>query len=223
MWVLLTLSALAAIFLILAVCGGGIVVKMNQALPGIHGDLGNGHEGTASVQPTNPRSVTKKIERAQARNEAFLDLSHTQVSDLTPLAGLVRLKALNLSHTQVSDLTPLAGLTGLENLWLHYTQVSDITPLAGLVRLKVLYLYHTQVSDLTPLARLTGLEKLWIPPMQGSDLSPLRGLTEVRKLCIANDQSNHLAMIEIKSLLSLLRDAAKANAALPGIHGDGAD
>jgi hypothetical protein len=38
MWVLLTLSALAAVFLILAVCGGGITAKANAALPGIHGD-----------------------------------------------------------------------------------------------------------------------------------------------------------------------------------------
>jgi len=58
--------------------------------------------------------------------------------------------ALNLSGTQVSDLTPLVGMP-LEELWLYDTQVIDLTPLAD-TSLRRLYLNGTQVSDLTPLS-----------------------------------------------------------------------
>ena len=61
-----------------------------------------------------------------------LDLRNTQVSDLSPLAGLTNLRYLYLSRTQVSDLRPLAGLTRLRYLYLSGTQVEDLSPLAGL-------------------------------------------------------------------------------------------
>ena len=48
----------------------------------------------------------------------------TQVSDLSPLAGLNNLEGLNLNGTQVGDLSPLAGLNNLTSLRLDSTQVS---------------------------------------------------------------------------------------------------
>ena len=39
--------------------------------------------------------------------------TNSGLRDLTPLAGLSALQALNVSDTQVSDLTPLAGLSAL--------------------------------------------------------------------------------------------------------------
>jgi len=52
-----------------------------------------------------------------------LVLSGTQVSDLTPLAGMP-LSALDLYGTQVSDLTPLAGMP-LKRLRLNGTQAAS--------------------------------------------------------------------------------------------------
>jgi hypothetical protein len=46
----------------------------------------------------------------------------TQVSDLSPLAGLTSLRSLNCSGTEVSDLGPLSGLTALQSLDCSYTQ-----------------------------------------------------------------------------------------------------
>jgi Leucine-rich repeat (LRR) protein len=37
---------------------------------------------------------------------SWVDLRHTQVADLTPLANLGRLETLLISHTPVSDITP---------------------------------------------------------------------------------------------------------------------
>ena len=86
----------------------------------------------------------------------FLDLNHTNVTDLTPIAGLIDLVFLDLHHTNVTDLTPIAGLTKLEQLHLRHTNVTDLTPIAGLTKLKWLHLNDTNVTDLTPIAGLTG-------------------------------------------------------------------
>ena len=58
-----------------------------------------------------------------------LDLSNTQVSDISALAGLKNLKGLYLRNTQVSNITSLTGLKNLKNLALHGTQVTDVSSL----------------------------------------------------------------------------------------------
>jgi Leucine-rich repeat (LRR) protein len=52
---------------------------------------------------------------------------------------LKNLKSLDLANKQITDLTPLAGLVMLENLWLNNTQITDITPLADLKNLSVYF------------------------------------------------------------------------------------
>ena len=59
-------------------------------------------------------ATISKMSDEEKMNLTTLDLSDTQVSDVTPLAGLVNLTTLYLSNTQVSDVTPLAGLVNLE-------------------------------------------------------------------------------------------------------------
>jgi len=102
-----------------------------------------------------------------------LNLSHTQVSDLSPLKSLTNLEWLRLSYTEVSDLTPLKGLSNLQLLDLDETQVMDLTPLRELSSLETLNLDETQVMDLTPLKGLTSLQSLWLDYTQIIDLNPL--------------------------------------------------
>jgi len=97
---------------------------------------------------------------SQFKGLQSLDCSSTQVSDLSPLAGLSALQSLDCSSTQVSDLSPLAGLSALQSLDCSSTQVSDLSPLAGLSALQSLVCSRTQVSDLSPLSGLAGLQKL---------------------------------------------------------------
>jgi Leucine-rich repeat (LRR) protein len=63
-----------------------------------------------------------------------LDLSGTQVRDLSPLSSLRNLRTLKLSRTDISDLVPLAGLQNLEFLSLDSTPASDLNSLAGLTK-----------------------------------------------------------------------------------------
>ena len=93
------------------------------------------------------RSRAKKLELSHLKTRALarlppgiatldklleLDLRHTQVADLAPLAGLTGLTTLSLDNTQASDLAPLAGLTGLTQLGLDNSAALDLRPLLGL-------------------------------------------------------------------------------------------
>ena len=101
---------------------------------------------------------------AEKKNQNLIKLNlsrtHTAVTDLKPLVGLVNLKYLNLNNTSVTDLQPLAGLLNLIRLDLTATAVTDLAPLAGLVKLEILHLDGTAITDLQPLAGLVNLEEL---------------------------------------------------------------
>lgn len=95
-----------------------------------------------------------------AINLNFLHLGRSEVSDLSPLAGLKNLWALKLFSNRISDLTPLSGLINLEILNLQNNQIEDISPLARLVNLKELNLEGNQITDFTPIYGLVGIETL---------------------------------------------------------------
>ncbi len=115
-----------------------------------------------------------------------LDLEHCwRVRDLTPLAGLDHLQALDLSSTAVTDLTPLKGLSRVRRVELRHTEIDDLTPLADLVGLEHLDLHGTEVADLVPLRGLTNLEWLDLGETPFQDVAPLRGLVRMRHLCLS--------------------------------------
>lgn len=103
------------------------------------------------------------------------------VADLSPLARLPRLRALDLAGGE--DLGSLAGLSGLEQLALPGIQVQSLAPLACLPRLKALYFIETQVADMSHLADLSGVQGLYFygaSVSQLSSLASLSGLLELR-------------------------------------------
>jgi len=123
-------------------------------------------------------------------------LGSTQVSDLSPLKGLNNLQDLVLSGTQVSDLTPLKGLTNLQKLHLSETQVVALTPLKGLSSLKMLDLWGTQVSDLSPLKSLNNLEWLYLGGAKVKDLTPLKGLNNLQWLWLKYTKVSDLSPVQ---------------------------
>ena len=113
--------------------------------------------------------------------QLFLD--RNQVSDLSPLAGLINLHELLINRNPISDLSPLRGLKNLKYLWMEDTLVSDFSPLRGLTNLVEFYFHHSFVSDLSPLAGLINLERIHFSGNRGvSDLSPLTGLVNLKRI-----------------------------------------
>ena len=104
-----------------------------------------------------------------------------QVSDISPLAGLINLRELWLGHNPVSDLSPLKGLKNLTRLEIHNTQISDLSLIAGLINLQRLGVSHTNVSDLSPIARLINLQRLDFHDDSISDISPLAQLINLKE------------------------------------------
>ncbi len=65
-------------------------------------------------------------------------------SDISPIAGLVNLEVLNISYTEVEDLSPLKDLQKLRWLGLVYCRrIRDLTPILFLIKKGVPVLYST--------------------------------------------------------------------------------
>jgi Tol biopolymer transport system component len=121
-----------------------------------------------------------------------------RVRDLSPLAGLTRLKTLELYLNPVEDLSSLANLTRLERLSLHSDYIRDLSPLAGLVQMQRLSLGGWGFDDLSPLADMSKLTMLTIRGTQMRDLASLTGFKKVSILDLGYNR------IEDVSPLSLL-------------------
>ena len=89
-----------------------------------------------------------------------LDLGGQQISDISPLASLPQLTALNLSFNQISDIRPLSHLHQLSFLLLAGNQIADVSPLAQLNQLTYVVLQKNQITTIDALAGLTTLNHL---------------------------------------------------------------
>ncbi|MBR2572542.1 MAG: leucine-rich repeat domain-containing protein [Clostridia bacterium] len=81
-------------------------------------------------------------------NLKTLWLKDNPVSDLRPLKKL-KLKKLNLTSTDVYDLTPISRMTSLTSLFLSKNpQITDLSDISDLYNLKYLYINGCGVEDL---------------------------------------------------------------------------
>ena len=161
-----------------------------------------------------------------ATNLTYLIINNNNISDLSPIAGLINLHRIRLSDNVISDLSvlskftalkeveiggeltpdllPLAELINLERIEVSNTSISDLSPLAGLTKLRYLELVHNPISDLSPLAGLANLETLKVLYAESPNLTPLKGLTGLRELSIArsgvSDISPLAGLINLESL-----------------------
>ena len=90
-----------------------------------------------------------------------LNLSGSNISDLSPLANLPNLTQLDLSETNISDLSPLENLSNLTQINLSETNISDLSPLENLSNLTQINLdWSEKVSGLSALTNLANLNQL---------------------------------------------------------------
>ena len=152
---------------------------------------------------------------------ALADLSNIEVitligdggiSDISPLAGLVKLRSFLMWGNPISDLSPLAGLTQLEHLDICGSDVSDIAPLAKLTGLKELYLVGNAISDISPLAGLTNLTRLSLEKNNISDVSSLSVLTNLKWLGL-----HHNSISDFSPLAELPETTTISRAFNPGV------
>ncbi|MCG9895570.1 MAG: hypothetical protein MH204_08860, partial [Fimbriimonadaceae bacterium] len=117
----------------------------------------------------------------------------SDVSDISPLAGLTDLRDLNLPGTKVSDVSALAGLTGLEELGLWDTQVADLSPLKELTALAHLSLRSTPISEIGALALLKGLRTLNLSRTRVSSVSSLKELGLLEEVFLSHTEISNVS------------------------------
>lgn len=105
-----------------------------------------------------------------------LDLSGTNLSDISTLSELDNLEKIIFANTDVSDLSPVSDLNKLIKLDLDGCPVKDLSPISELPNLRTLDIDNTQVSDLSPVSSLESLSWIEFRGTSVSDVSPLYGL-----------------------------------------------
>ncbi|NJK38017.1 MAG: leucine-rich repeat domain-containing protein [Oscillatoriales cyanobacterium RM1_1_9] len=111
-----------------------------------------------------------------------LDLSTSQLIDLTPLQSLESLNSLRLINNQISDLSPLAPLKKLTVLDLSYNQISNVAPLKSLENLRALNLSYNNISDVEPLNSLSDLNELNLNNNNITSIGSLKSLESLTYL-----------------------------------------
>ena len=95
-----------------------------------------------------------------------LDLGHNNLTDLSFLRSMPRLRVLILGENQkLKNIEEIGNLQDLEYLELCTCNISDISPLTKLTRLMDLNLTNNKVKDWRPLKEMKGLKRLWISGM----------------------------------------------------------
>ena len=120
--------------------------------------------GPSLLSPSEKENLNKYEEPARYvlfRPPERMEGSEMEIEDLTPLAGLRNLKALDMASLhKVADLSPLSALENLRSLRLSGYGLSDYSPLFGLGNLEALFLPHCRLTDPAPLAKLRNLKSL---------------------------------------------------------------
>ena len=136
-----------------------------------------------------------------AKNLEVLELRDNLVSDLSPLADLIRLERLNLRDNAITDLSPLAGLFNMRSLDISRNVILDLSPLTGLKKVDWLAINDNPLSDVSSLAELTSLETLDAWKTSISDLSALAALPKLRSINISDNPI--LDITSLEGLMSL--------------------
>ena len=131
-------------------------------------------------------------------------INSNDISNLSPLSGLTGLIKLRLAGNSISDVSPLSNLTGLTEMDIQSNSISNVSPLSNLTRLTSLDLELNSISDASPLSNLTGLTSLDISRNSMSDLSPLSGLIHIKHLSLwGNSISDVSPLSDLTGLTSL--------------------
>jgi hypothetical protein len=93
---------------------------------------------TESVNLSGQKSINSLEGFQQLINLKKLDISGTEVSDLSPLSGITQLNELNVSNTPVVNISPLGQNANLKMLDVQNTKVNSLDSIVGLQHLELI-------------------------------------------------------------------------------------
>ena len=151
------------------------------------------------------REELQLLPGARITKEDMLRLTHLaaerrQIIHLTGLEHATNLERLGLVVNEITDIHPLAGLVRLEHLHLRNNKIADISPLANLTRLSILRLQNNRIVDVAPLAKLRRLNHLDLYGNLIVDVSPLANLQHLTHLNVARNPAFDYSSLDYLSL-----------------------
>ncbi len=117
------------------------------------------------------------------------------VTDLSPLAPLVKINTLYLDCNGFSDISALANLPELVTLSMNANQVVDLTALSSCPKIDTLEMNNNQIENLGPIAGLTDLIGLRFDYNQVSDISALAGLNNLIWITFNHNQVSDISSV----------------------------
>ena len=136
-----------------------------------------------------------------------LNAASNNVSDLSPIRSLTKMKTLYLGYNKITDISPLSALTSLETLDLRGNKVTDLAPLSRLTSLRVLkfgrdnYDPAQPLDTLEPLRGLVNITELALAECDVTDISPLAGMTRLRELDLNQNRISDISALSGKENL----------------------
>lgn len=121
-------------------------------------------------------------------NLSYIGFSNTEVSDISPLAGLP-LTAIWAGSTNVTDISPFNGNTTISDFAIYDSAIGDITPLTTFTNLSSVELTGVPLTDadVAKLGTITDLTSLYLIRTGITDISSLENLTELTQLYVNNN------------------------------------
>lgn len=114
-----------------------------------------------------------------------LDISKQDISDISFLSNFKLLEALNISGTQIKDLSPIKDLTNLRELDISATKVDTLLHLQNLTKLEKLDVSGLKIYSLANISGLVNLIELQCHENNLRDIEPLKNMLLLEELDIS--------------------------------------
>ena len=129
-----------------------------------------------------------------------LDLSDSNIHDISALSELTNLTWLNLNNNDLRDVSSLSDLKSLESLYMNNNYVSDISFLSNLSGLSHLELSGNRITDISLIGSLGSLADLSVGNNPLTSPNPIHELSELKILDVNNTGISDLQFLDGLSL-----------------------
>lgn len=138
--------------------------------------------------PSDGLAIRSLEDLQEFGNLVSLTFEVREVTDVSPLSGLKKLKYLNLMVSpKLSSLDFLNGMPQLEELMMwgeSYPKIKDISVFRGMDSLRSVMIILPGIKDISVFADLPNLETLWINCHKNVDAAPVIAAGQIKSLMI---------------------------------------
>lgn len=98
-----------------------------------------------------------------------------QLTNLSGLKGLLRLKFLSITNMKITSLKELAFHTNLQHLFVNNNNITSLVGIENMTQLVDLYIQNNEITSLKPIKKLTQLKTIYATE---NNLKSINGFTD---------------------------------------------